>query len=92
MRAMGTGATGREDVKDMASEATPSASRERRAELEASIREMGEERDLGGLAAVAEASLRALRQLVERPVTCSELDEMLERLERLNLDDWEMEA
>ncbi len=88
---MGTGATGREDVKDMASEATPSASRERWAELEASIREMGEERDLGGLAAVAEASLRALRQLVERPVTCSELDEMLERLERLNLDDWEME-
>jgi hypothetical protein len=55
------------------------------------VRDLGERRDLMGLAAIAEVSLRELRQLVERPVTCSTLDEILFNLEHLNLDSWETE-
>ncbi len=59
------------------------------AEMKGKIRELSLARDLPGLAAVAEMSLRELRMLCERPVTCAELGEMLDTLERLNLDDWE---
>lgn len=48
------------------------------------------ERDLEGLAAVAETALVALRELCERPVTCQELDEMLGQLRALKIDAFEM--
>lgn len=51
---------------------------------------MEEERDLQGLASIAEMTLVGLRQLCERPVTCEELDEMLEALRGLKLDSWEL--
>lgn len=54
------------------------------------IRELEEERDLQGLAAMAEMGLMALRQMCERPTTCGELDQLLEGLRRLQLDEWEM--
>jgi len=54
------------------------------------IRELEEERDLEGLAAIGEMSLMALRQLCERPVTCEALDELLDTLRQLKLDAWEM--
>lgn len=55
------------------------------------VGQLREKRDLRALALIAELSLRELRQLAERPVTCSVLDEMLSSLEQLNLDEWEME-
>lgn len=55
-------------------------------EIRLRIRHLAEERDLVGLAVVAEKSLRELRMLCERPNTCSELGEMLDGLERLKLD------
>ena len=71
-------------------EALLSASRGRQWDsVRALVRELSEERDLHGLAAIAEMSLMRLRQLCERPVTCEALDEMLETLRRLNLDAWE---
>ncbi|HEX9017221.1 MAG TPA: hypothetical protein VF960_14620 [Chloroflexota bacterium] len=67
-----------------------SVSRERQIEdLKTGIRRLAEERDLAGLADIAEASLLRLRQLIERPATCGDLDDMLETLSRLELDDWE---
>ncbi len=57
--------------------------------LRALIRGLEEERDLQGLAAVAEMSLMGLRQLCERPVTCEELDRQLESLRQLKLDEFE---
>ncbi len=53
------------------------------------IRGLEEERDLQGLAAVAEMSLTGLRQLCERPVTCEELDQQLDSLRQLKLDEFE---
>lgn len=58
--------------------------------LRALVRGLEEERDLRGLAAIAETSLMGLRQLCERPVTCEQLDEMLDTLRRLELDEFEM--
>ncbi len=58
--------------------------------LRSLIRGLQEERDLQGLAAVAEMGLMALRQMCERPVTCESLDEMLDCLRGLKLDAWEM--
>jgi hypothetical protein len=60
------------------------------ASLRMLIRGLEEEHDLQGLASVTEMGLLALRQLCERPTTCSELDELLEGLRRLRLDAWEM--
>ncbi len=57
--------------------------------LRALIRGLEEERDLQGLAAVAEMSLMGLRQLCERPVTCKELDQLLDGLRQLTLDEFE---
>lgn len=54
------------------------------------IRVLEDERDLQGLASVAETSLVGLRQLCERPVTCEQLDEMLAQLRGLKLDPWEL--
>jgi hypothetical protein len=54
------------------------------------VRDLEEERDLEGLAAVAEMGLVALRQMCERPMTCEALYEMLERLRGLRLDSWEL--
>jgi hypothetical protein len=58
--------------------------------LRALIRQLEEERDLEGLAAIGEMSHMALRQLCERPVTCDELDGLLDSLRGLKLDAWEM--
>ena len=55
------------------------------------VRAMGDERALRELAAMANMSLRELRQLCERPATCSLLDTMLFDLEKLDLDAWELE-
>ena len=67
------------------------ASRQQKWEtLRALVRELEEERDLQGLASIAEMALLGLRQLCERPVTCDELDEMLEALRGLKLDPWEL--
>lgn len=80
-------------MRDEETPNTPSTLREDRLETgRALIRAMGEERALRELAAMAQMSLKELRQLCERPVTCSVLDEMLFDLEQLNLDAWEMEA
>ena len=69
-----------------------SAAREEQWEtLHSLIRDLEEERDLRGLAKVAETSLASLRQLCERPVTCEELNEMLERVRALKLDAFEIE-
>lgn len=58
--------------------------------VRALVRELEEERDLEGLAAIAEMSLMGLRQLCERPVTCEELNELLEGVRGLKLDAWEL--
>jgi hypothetical protein len=58
--------------------------------VRALVRGLEEERDLEGLAAVAEMGLMGLRKLCERPVTCEELDQLLDTLRRLKLDAWEM--
>ncbi len=58
--------------------------------LRALVRGLEEEHDLEGLASVAEMGLMALRQLCERPTTCSELDDLLEGIRGLRLDAWEM--
>lgn len=54
------------------------------------VRSLEEEHDLEGLASVVEMGLVALRQMCERPTTCSELDELLEGVRGLRLDAWEM--
>ncbi len=67
------------------------ASREQQWEtLRTLVRQLEEERDLRGLAAIGEMSLGGLRQMCERPETCEKLDEMLETLRRLRLDLFEM--
>ncbi len=72
---------------------TPSTLGEGRLETgRALVRALGEERALRELAVLAEMSLKELRQLCERPVTCSLLDEILIDLEQLNLDAWELEG
>ena len=72
---------------------TPSTLGEGRLETgRALVRALGEERALRELALLAEMSLKELRQLCERPVTCSLLDEILIDLEQLNLDAWELEG
>lgn len=53
-------------------------------------RQMGDEGDLYGLATVAEVSLTTLRQLCERPESCSDLDELLSRLRALKIELWQM--
>jgi len=58
--------------------------------VRALVRGLEEERDLQGLAALAEMGLMGLRQLCERPITCEDLDRLLETLRGLNLDAWEM--
>ncbi len=78
-------------MKGKQTEAVLAGSREQQWDaLRALVRGLEEERDLQGLAAVAEMSLVRLRQLCERPVTCVELDQMLETLRELKLDAWEM--
>ncbi len=47
------------------------------------VRDFAEARDLVGLVAVAEVSLRTLQMLCERPTTCSELHAMLASLDRI---------
>ncbi len=54
------------------------------------VRDLEEERDLQGLAAIAEMGLAGLRQMCERPVTCEALYEMLVRLRGLKLDAYEL--
>ena len=79
-------------MRDEGAVSVPSTLREQRVEsVRALARELGEERALRELAMMAETSLRELRQLAERPVTCSVLDDILASLEQLNLDSWETE-
>ena len=79
-------------MRDEGTTAAPSSLREQRLEpVQMLVGQLREKRDLRSLALIAELSLRELRQLAERPVTCSVLDEMLSSLEQLNLDEWEME-
>ncbi len=54
------------------------------------VQGLEEERDLEGLASIAEKSLMGLRQLCERPVTCTELDQLLDGLRQLKLDAFEL--
>lgn len=77
-------------MRDEGTTAVPSTLRGHRLEtVQTVVRELGEERDLRTLAVIAEISLSGLRQLVERPSTCSTLDEMLLNLDHLNLNGWE---
>ncbi|MHB0868906.1 MAG: hypothetical protein ACYC5J_05560 [Chloroflexota bacterium] len=78
-------------MKGKGSSALLPASRGQRWDVvRALVRELEEERDLEGLAAIAEMSLIGLRQLCERPATCEELNELLEGLRQLKLDAWEL--
>lgn len=56
----------------------------------AAVRDLEESRDLRSLGTVAESTLRGLRLLVERPSSAEILDEVLDRLEDLRLDPWEL--
>jgi len=77
-------------MRGSGAEVSAAVSREQKwAVLRALVRELEEERDLQGLAAIAEMGLSGLRQMCERPVTCEALYEMLERLRGLRLDAWE---
>jgi hypothetical protein len=58
--------------------------------LRSLVRGLEEDNDLEGLASIAETGLVALRQLCERPITCSELDQLLDGLRRLQLDAFEL--
>ena len=79
-------------MRDEGTTAAPSSLMEQRLEpVQMLVGQLREKRDLRALALIAELSLRELRKLAERPVTCSVLDEMLSSLEQLNMDEWEME-
>ncbi len=77
-------------MKGSGAETLVVASREQKWEAVRSlVRDLEEERDLQGLAAIAEMGLAGLRQMCERPVTCEALYEMLVRLRGLKLDSFE---
>ena len=72
-------------------ETASSALGEREDEVRAIIQKLGAERNLKGLVAVAMMSVSELRMLCERPVTCADLNEMQDALDRLLLDEPEEE-